>query len=55
MTPKANNQTPCFFSMTDEICAEISQYFVPKITAEIKAYTYSGVFNSTALEKNEIN
>lgn len=55
MTPKANNQTSCFFSMTDEICAEISQYFAPKITAEIKAYTYSGVFNSTALEKNEIN
>lgn len=55
MTPKANNQTSCFFSMTDEICAEISQYFALKITAEIKAYTYSGVFNSTALEKNEIN
>lgn len=38
MTPKANNRTSDFPSMTDEICAESSQYFTQKITAEIKAY-----------------
>lgn len=41
MTPNVNNQTPGFPSTTDEICAESSQHSTQKITAEIKAYTYS--------------
>lgn len=34
-----NNQTSCFNSVTDEICAKRSQYTLYKISAEIKVYT----------------